>query len=60
MKKKDWIILRLIRVATISNPQVAFNSIDIARSTLYLLRKYGQKHLFACIRELEQEESKCK
>jgi hypothetical protein len=58
MKKKDWIILRLIRVAAISNPQVAFNSIDIARSTLYLLRKYGQKYLFDCIGQLEEEESK--
>jgi hypothetical protein len=58
MKKKDWIILRLIRTSVKNNAYVALRSRDVAESTLYLLRKYGQKYLFDCIGQLEEEESK--
>jgi len=60
MKKKDWIILRLVRASVKNNPYVALRSRDVAESIVYLIRKYGGSHINECQRQLEQEGSRCK
>jgi hypothetical protein len=55
MKKKDWIILRLIRASVKNNAYVALRSRDVAESIVYLIRKYGGSHINECQRQLEQE-----
>ena len=57
MKKKDWIILRLIRVAVNDNPQVGRRSIDVAKSIVYLGSKYGREHMYECLKQLHKEKA---
>ena len=55
MAKKDWIILRLVKLSTDINPRGAYESQDLARSYLYLGRKYGYKFVSDCMYELRVE-----
>ena len=55
MTKEDWIILRLIFVATKTNRGEAYNNIDVTRSIHYLVMTYGSKKLNKCIDQLRVE-----
>jgi hypothetical protein len=54
MKKKDWIILRVIRSA-IKLDRAACGDIEIMRAFSYLINKYPTKVLYACIEQLNGE-----
>ena len=55
MTKEDWIILRLIFVATKTNNREAYHSLDMALAMAHLLRTYGIKKLNKCIDQLRGE-----
>ena len=56
MKKKDWMLLRVLRIAIRQAPIQARYCRDIAETTVYLLNKYGKKELNRCIDALANEE----
>jgi hypothetical protein len=55
MKKRDWIILRVIRVAVRDNLYESSRNADVARSIMYLIRKYGSAHVMDCLGQLRDE-----
>jgi hypothetical protein len=56
MKRKDWMLLRVLRIAIRQNPTKTRCNRDIVLTTLYLLNKYGKKELNRCIDALANEE----
>jgi hypothetical protein len=55
MKKKDWIILRMILLAYKCDRYTALNSRDYAESLQHLLRKYGSGQVMDALRALREE-----
>jgi hypothetical protein len=55
MKAKDWVILRLVYEITSNKAYVARTNSDVMRSILYLMRKYGAKHMSECMFKLNEE-----
>lgn len=55
MKAKDWVILRLVYEITSNEAHVARTNSDVMRSILYLMRKYGAKHMSECMFKLNEE-----
>ena len=60
MKKRDWIILRLIMVALNQNPREGRRSRDVAESIVYLNNKYGWQYVARCLDRLRGEEAQRK
>ena len=56
MKRKDWMLLRVLRIAIKQRPIGTGYCRDIMETTMYLSNKYGQKELFRCIDALANEE----
>ena len=55
MKAKDWVILRLVYEITSNEAYVARTNSDVMRSIMYLMRKYGAKHMSECLFKLNEE-----
>jgi hypothetical protein len=55
MKAKDWMILRLVYEITSSEEYVARTNSDVMKSIIYLMRKYGAKHMSECMFKLNEE-----
>jgi hypothetical protein len=53
MNKEDWIILRLLFAAARSTDKKAFTDPDVARSVLYLIKKYGESNVHGYINQLK-------
>ncbi len=54
MNKEDWIILRLLFAAARSTDKKAFTDPDVARSVLYLIKKYGESNVHGYINQLKE------
>lgn len=55
MTKKDWIILRVIRVAVKDNLYETNNNPDTAKAIMYLIRRYGSKQVMDGLAQLREE-----
>jgi hypothetical protein len=55
MTKKDWIILRVIRVAVKDNLYETNNNADTAKAIMYLIRRYGSKQVMDGLAQLREE-----
>lgn len=51
MDKEDWIILRLLMVAARHAPY----NLDMTRAITHLMKKYGNKTVISCIKQLRKE-----
>jgi hypothetical protein len=47
--------LRVIRVAVRDNLYESSRNADVARSIMYLIRKYGSAHVMDCLGQLRDE-----
>ena len=56
MKKADWVVLRLLKVACTTNSE--YGKLECARGVEYLLKKYGGRVLEDAIKALRKEETK--
>jgi hypothetical protein len=56
MSKEDWIILRLLFSVARAADAKAFADLDVARSVLYLTRKYGERRVLDCITQLKGDQ----
>jgi len=55
MTKKDWIILRLIKLSADIEPHKAYANQDLTRSYMHLRQKYGYRFVSDCMYELRAE-----
>ena len=55
MNKEDWIILRLLMTTSKAN---LHNDLDVARSIMHLIKRYGRDAVNNCIDQLHKERSK--
>ena len=57
MTKQDWIILRLTKAASPFVHKLKGKQAidDLVNSVMYLVDKYGKKHVFDCIDQLKKE-----
>jgi hypothetical protein len=56
MSKEDWIILRLVMTITTASPSQC-NDLDVIRSVLHLVKKYGSSTVLDCIAQLHKEKT---
>ena len=55
MNEADWVVLRLAR-KLIKKDSRASLDYDVQRTMIYLRNRYGEKHFYRCIDELNKEE----
>ena len=55
MTREDWIILRLLMTTTKAN---LHSDLDVARSIMHLIKRYGQDAVNNCIDQLHKERNK--
>jgi hypothetical protein len=55
MTREDWIILRLLMTTSKAN---LHNDLDVARSVMHLIKRYGKDVVNSCIDQLHKERSK--
>jgi hypothetical protein len=56
VSKEDWIILRLLMTTTTASPSQC-NDLDVIRSVLHLVKKYGSSTVLDCIAQLHKEKT---
>jgi hypothetical protein len=54
MTREDWIILRLLMTTSKAN---LHNDLDVARSVMHLIKRYGRNVVNSCIDQLHKERS---
>jgi hypothetical protein len=55
MSREDWIILRLLMTTSKAN---LHSDLDVARSVMHLIKRYGRDVVNNCIDQLHKERSK--